>query len=182
MINFDSLTNEQLADYVRTRDQESYRELVKRFQSKLMRYANYLTGDEQKASDVVQEAFIKAFVNLNSFDVTKSFSTWIYRIVHNQAINELKKYAKEIAMDEKFDIKDNKDIELDLEKKEVREKVLKCLLQLPLTYREPLMLMYFDDKSYQEISDILRLPIGTVGTRINRAKAAMKKLCQNLHR
>ncbi len=181
MIQLEALTNEQLAEYVRTKDQESYRELVRRFQTKLLRYASYLTGDEHKAADVVQESFIKAFINLNSFDESKSFSTWIYRITHNEAINAVKKHHKETAMDESFDMADTKDIELDFDKKEVRENITKCLSELPIAYREPLSLMYLEEKSYQEISDILRLPIGTVGTRINRAKAAMKKLCQNLH-
>ncbi|PIP53503.1 hypothetical protein COX08_00650 [Candidatus Beckwithbacteria bacterium CG23_combo_of_CG06-09_8_20_14_all_34_8] len=180
MINFNSFTDEKLVEYVRTQDQESYRELVKRFQSKLLRYATYLTNDEHRAADVVQESFIKAYVNLNSFDINKSFSTWIYRIVHNEAINIIKKYQKEISRDDKFDIPDDKNMELDFTQKELRNQIKKCLKQLSLAYREPISLMYLEGYDYKQISDILRIPIGTVGTRINRAKKMLAKLCQNL--
>jgi len=180
MADLASLSNEQLAEYIRTKDQESYRELVKRFQSKLLRYAFYLTGDEYKAADVVQDSFIKAFVNLNSFDLNKSFSTWIYRIVHNEAINAVKKYQKEISWYEKFDLPDSQDIELNFNQKELKQQVKKCLQEIPLNYREPISLMFLEEYDYKQISDILRIPIGTVGTRINRAKKMLVKLCQNL--
>jgi len=146
-----------------------------------LRYVLYLTGNEHVAADAVQETFIKAFINLNSFDIKRSFSTWLYRIAHNEAINMIKKYHKEIGWDEKFDIPDNnKDIELDFSRKELIQQIRQCLQKLPLNYREPISLMYLEGYDYKQISDILRLPIGTVGTRINRAKKALSKLCQNL--
>ena len=74
-------------DAVRTKDQELYGEVVRRYQDKLLRYADYLMQNESRAADVTQNAFIKAFINLNSFDTGKKFSSWIYRITHNEAIN-----------------------------------------------------------------------------------------------
>jgi len=180
MKNLAKLTDEQIIVYVRTKDQESYREIIQRYQDKLLRYANYLAQDKMKAADIVQNAFIKAFINLNSFNPKKKFSPWIYRIVHNEAMNELKRYPKEIPLLHEADLKSNEVLEDNLTKKEIRLLAEKCLAKLPLPYSEPLSLFYLEEKSYNEISDILRLPIGTVGTRINRAKILMRKLCQQI--
>lgn len=174
----EKLSDEEIAEKVRTSDQNFYAILIKRYQRKLIRYANNLTRDENKAVDIVQESFIKAFVNLNSFDTRKKFSSWIYRIVHNQIINTIKKYRKEIPLKEEWDFESKEDIENDFEQREIIEKVEKCLNGMPILYSEPLSLYYIDEKSYEEISDILRIPMGTVATRINRAKKIMITICQ----
>lgn len=171
-------SDEELVILIRDKDKERYVELVERYEEKLMRYSTYLLHDNEKAADVVQESFIKAYVNLNSFNPQKKFSSWIYRIVHNEAMNAIKKYYKESPMSEKIDYKSDTNIEEELTKKEVIEEAQGCLAKLPILYREPLALFYLDDKSYADISDILRIPMGTVATRVNRAKKVMKKICQ----
>ena len=93
-MDVDKKTDEELVEIVRSEDKELYSELVYRYEDKLVRYANYLIGDEHKAADAVQEAFIKAFINIKSFDLKKKFSSWIYRIVHNESINLVKKDKK----------------------------------------------------------------------------------------
>lgn len=178
MSNRQNTTDEELVTIIRTEDRELFAELVKRYESKLMRYAIHLVHDEQTASDIVQSSFIKAYINLQGFDTRKKFSSWIYRIVHNESINSFKKSKKEIPMIENLDFQSDEDIELDFTKKELVEKTQHCLHRMPILYSEPLSLYYLEDKSYEEISDILRIPMGTVATRINRAKALMKKLCQ----
>ena len=142
-----------------------------------MSYANYLLNDNEKAADVVQESFIKAYVNLNSFNSKKKFSSWIYRIVHNQAINLIDKRKREIPLLDNIDFDSGINIEEEYKKKEIAKIVKECLNRMPVLYKEPLSLYFLEDKSYNEISDILRIPIGTVGTRINRAKVLMKKIC-----
>jgi len=72
------------------------------------------------------------------------------------------------------------DIEDDLIKKQIVEHTKSCLSKLPEIYAEPLILYYLEEKKYEEISDILRLPVGTIGTRINRAKKTMKRICQKI--
>ncbi len=172
------LTDEQIVEYIRTKDKESYVEVVLRYQDKLMRYANSLVHDEHKSADIVQNTFIKAFINLNSFNTKMKFSTWIYRITHNEAINKIIKHKKEIPLPDDIDIVSDEDIELNFNKEEIRVKVKNCISEIPLIYAEPLTLFFLEEKSYDEISDILRLPIGTVGTRINRAKNLFKNICQ----
>ena len=178
MENYKTLSDEQLVEEVRSKDQELYTHIVDRYQIKIMRYAKYLIYDEHKAADVVQETFIKAFINLNGFDTRKKFSSWIYRIAHNEAMNSVKKYHRESPLSPDFDLPSSEDIEEEFTKKEIIDKTRDCLTQMPVLYSEPLALYYLEDKPYDEISDILRLPIGTVGTRINRAKILMKTICQ----
>ncbi len=173
-------TDEQVVEYIRTQDQESYLELVLRYQNKLFRYVYTISRDEAKSEDIVQNTFIKAFVNLNNFNVNKKFSSWIFRIAHNQAIDELKKYKRETPILENIDFNSKENIEEEFSQKETRQRVQKCLFEMPLIYSEPLELYFIEEKSYDEISDILQIPIGTVGTRINRAKILMKKICQKI--
>jgi RNA polymerase sigma-70 factor, ECF subfamily len=175
------MTDEALAVYVRTTDQEAYRELVARYEDRLRRYAFHLCRDDMRAADIVQEAFLKAFVNLQGFDSQKRFSTWIYRIVHNEAVNLLGKQAREVALPEGFDLASEEDIAAGTEQEELRSQVADCLAELPIIYAEPLALSALDGRSYEEISDILRLPMGTVATRIRRAKLLMHTLCQTKH-
>jgi RNA polymerase sigma-70 factor (ECF subfamily) len=175
---FAKLSDEEIVEKVRLENQEFYRFLMERYQAKLFRYANNLVRDEHRSRDIVQEAFIKAFVNLNSFNIKKKFSSWLYRITHNEAVNVLKKYQKELPMLPDFDFESEEDLEGDFGKKEIGVKIEKCLSQLPLIYSEPLALYYIEEKSYEEIGDILKLPQGTVATRISRAKSLMKKICQ----
>ena len=177
-IKLTKMTDEEIVWQVQKGDKEIYARIVKRYQDKLIRYATYLVGDFHLASDVVQETFIKAYVNLNGFNVKKKFSSWIYRIAHNEAMNVLKKDKKQFSLGEYVEIDSNIDLEENLIKKELKTQTQRCLKQMSVIYREPLSLYFLEDKTYEEISDILRIPMGTVGTRINRAKVIMKKICQ----
>jgi len=179
MGSYGAFTDEQLVREIRSKDQELYTNIVNRYKIKLMRYAKYLVYDEHKAADVVQETFIKAFINLNGFDTRKKFSGWIYRIAHNEAMNLVKKYHRESPFSPDFDPQSSEDVEGEFTKNEIINKTHDCLTQMPIMYSEPLVLYYLEDKPYDEISDILRLPIGTVGARINRAKGLMKIICKN---
>lgn len=178
MVENEELSDEEIVKKVRTSDQELYSVIIQRYQNKLLRYANSLIRDENRAVDIVQESFVKAFINLNSFNDSMKFSSWIYRIVHNQTINLIKKHKMEIPLLEDWDFKSEEDIEDDFEQKEMVLEVNRCLKDIPLLYSEPLSLYYIDEKSYKEISEILRIPMGTVAVRINRAKKIMKNLCQ----
>lgn len=178
MNNYAKLSDEDIVKKVRSSDQELYSIIVERYQERLMRYANSLVHDFDMAADVVQNSFIKAFVNLRGFNAKKKFSSWIYRIVHNEAINAVKKYHREVQMPDGVDFKSNEDIGADFEREEMAMEIRDCLARMPQRYSSPLILFYIESKTYQEISDILRIPMGTVAIRISRAKTLMKKLCQ----
>ena len=185
------MTDEEIVEVVINSDRERYSELVARYEGKLHRYARYILGNEADAKDIVQETFIKAFVNLKSFNTAKKFSSWIYRIAHNEAINRLKKNKKMVlSLDlDFFDSLlsgvsssvggDPNDPLEEYEKDELKREVGNGLSKLSLKYREVITLYYLQDKSYEEISDILRVPLGTVGTRMNRGKKLLKELYRN---
>lgn len=178
MQEISKLTDEKLVELIRSKENKQYAEVIHRYQDRLMRYAKYLTNDEDVAADVVQNTFIKAYVNLYGFNTKKKFSSWIYRITHNEAVNLIKKSNRELPMEPDFDTPGDQNIEKDFDRAEIVKQAHACLKQMPIIYSEPLALFYLDERSYEEISDILRIPKGTVATRINRAKILMKKICQ----
>lgn len=175
-------SDEELVLYVREKDKELYEEVVVRYSDKLLRYVGYMIRDDDLVREVVQRTFVKAYENLNSFDVKRKFSSWIYRIAHNETISEIRGRKKilywplEADFWGVFESKDN--VEKDLDDKLVREWLNSCLVDLAEKYRAVLVLYYFEDKSYEEIGEILRISIGTVGTRLSRGKALVKKLCK----
>ncbi|MBW6441391.1 sigma-70 family RNA polymerase sigma factor [Patescibacteria group bacterium] len=171
-------TDEEIVEIVRNNNKEIYAYIVRRYQDKLIRYAEYLIGDYDKASDAVQQSLIKSYINLNSFDLKKNFSNWIYRIVHNESINLISKDKKTVNIDPNIDFESGEDIEDEYIKKELISNTRECLKNMDLIYREPLSLYYLEDKSYKEIGDILRIPVGTVSIRIKRAKIILKKICK----
>jgi len=178
MQDYSRVTDEELVEIIRRKDKELYSKIIKRYQEKLMRYVVNITQDDDKTADVVQDAFIKAYINLNGFDVKKKFSSWIYRIAHNEALNLLNKHKKQLPLNKDIDFDSGISLEDELITKELKTRAHFCLSQMSLSYREPLSLYFLQEKSYEEISDILRIPIGTVGTRISRAKILMRKICQ----
>jgi len=172
------LTDEEIVEKVRSNDRDLYAVIIERYENKLLRYATNLIHDEDRASHIVQDSLVKAYINLNGFNTKKKFSSWIYRIVHNEAMNVVKKYQKEVPIPDNFDFESEEDITKDFEQKETAAHVEKCLKSIPLIYSEPLSLYYLDEKSYEEISDILRIPMGTVAIRMSRARKLMKHICQ----
>ena len=165
-------------------NQEYYYCLMKRYEIPLMNYIRKLSGMNQSdVEDVLQEVFILAYQNLNDFDRQFKFSSWIYRIAHNQTVSMLRKKTKnyqDISWDEHdLDqlVQSDFDIEQSLFQKMDYRNLLQNIDKLPLKYKEVLLLKFLEGKDYQEISDILRKPMGTIGTLINRAK---KRLLQEI--
>jgi RNA polymerase sigma-70 factor (ECF subfamily) len=175
------LTDEQLVEIIREKDQELYSEIIKRYQTKLSHYLRKFIYDLDELEDVLQVVFIKSYRNLYGFNIHKKFSSWIYRIAHNEAINHLKKNSKgQIPLDEvEYKIVDEKiNLHEHIDRILLKKKMEECLSNIKLKYREPLILFFFEQKSYEEISYILRIPKNTVGTFISRAKQMLKKLSQ----
>ena len=165
-------------------NQDYYYCLMKRYEIPLMNYVRKLSGMNQSdVEDVLQEVFILAYQNLNDYDRQFKFSSWIYRIAHNQTVSMLRKKTKnyqDISWDEHdLDqlVQSDFDIEQSLFQKMDYHNLLRNIDTLPLKYKEVLLLKFIEGKDYQEISDILRKPMGTIGTLINRAK---KRLLQEI--
>lgn len=177
----DNLSDSLVVSLVLKGDKDMYAVLVERYEAKLLRYATYLVEDYDAASDIVQEAFIKTYVNLKGFNTGKSFSSWVYRITHNEAMNAIKKNKKtatftQLEKDEDDFFVDSKFAE-NIDKIFLKKEVQDCVKSLELKYQEVIALYFFEHLSYEQISDVLRIPKSTVGVRINRAKKLLKEVC-----
>lgn len=172
------MSDKDLVEVVCGGNKELFAEIIRRYQTKLLRYATYIVGDADAGADIVQDSFIKTYINLNSFNKNKKFSSWIYRIVHNSAMDFLNKNKRQRPMNPDIEYDSGVNLEETYIKNEIMSHAHDCLSEMPLLYKVPLSLYYLEEKSYEEISDILRIPTATVGTRISRAKTIMKKICQ----
>lgn len=178
------LTDEELAQRART-SPDVYAHLISRYEDKLSRYIRRIAlFSPEEVEDILQDAFIKTYEHLNDFDATLKFSSWIYRITHNEAISALRKRGTVIiSQDETYDeiienIASTTNHEHEVDSKIQSEQLRNAMGRLPEKYRDVLILKFLEEKSYEEISDILRVPIGTVGTLINRAKKQLAPLIQ----
>jgi len=180
----ETLSDEALVAIIREKDKEMYREVIHRYEPKLDRYIRKFILDADERADVLQETFIKAYRNLQGFDEEKKFSSWIYRIAHNESLNHIKKYAKDgVSIEEhEIDVIDRQmNLGMAVDRTLLREAFQHALLELKPKHREPLILFFFEEKTYEEISDILRLPKSTIGTLISRGKTYIKKYLDTNH-
>ena len=156
--------------------------LYDRYDQRLIRYILKISqASYQEANDILQESFIKVWINLNEFDNSLKLSSWLYRIVHNETVSYCRKkksYGKNntVIIDENVDIAYDSDMVEDTDEEDNYLITDDILNSLPLKYKEVLVLKFFEKMSYEEISDVLKIPEGTVGIRINRAKKMFKKL------
>ena len=164
------------------KNQEYYYHLMKRYEYSLMSFIYKLSGiNRTDIQDILQEVFILVYQNLNDYDENFKFSSWIYRIARNYTISMLRKnpkYVQNISWDE-HDLEQLIQSDFNLEESFIQkigyEDLLQIINLLPLKYREVIILKFIEEKDYQEISDILKKPIGTVGTLINRARKMLSK-------
>ncbi|MCX6756700.1 MAG: RNA polymerase sigma factor [Candidatus Nomurabacteria bacterium] len=176
----DTQSDEQIVLRIRKGDKELFGVLIDRYEAKLTRYIKRFLQNEEDITDIVQNVFIKVFVNLQSFDVDRTFNSWIYRIAHNETVTYLKKRGNEKVSFLDFDTmfphpfaKETADKgTLD---KELEDLMTSSLSLIPLKYKEVLVLYYYEELSYQEIADVLHIPIATVGVRLRRGREQLEK-------
>ncbi len=176
----DNLTDEEITLKVQAGDSESFGVLVSRYEAKMLRYAKKFLFGHDDAQDLAQDVFIKAYIHIQSFDPKQKFSSWLYRIAHNEFINAIKKKGREpipIFDPDTFFPHPISTLNADdgIHKKDIADMMEKCLSTLNPKYREPLILYYIEELDYKEIADIMRLPSSTVGVRLKRGKDMLKK-------
>jgi RNA polymerase sigma-70 factor (ECF subfamily) len=159
--------------------------LYDRYEAKLLRYIKRITrASNEEAEDILQEAFLKIWRNINAYDTDLKFSSWIYRIVHNETVSYWRKKSsfgkqRQVNLDENLpELSDETEFD---EQHQINHLTQQVLELLPLKYKTILVLKYLEGMDYDEISDILKIPPGTVATRINRAKKAFSKISQEKH-
>lgn len=154
-----------------------FRCLFDRYENRLKNYIHRISGfDDYMTEDILQNAFIKIWKNLNNYDDTIPVSSFLYNIVHNETISiwrhqEVQKKLKQ-NVDNHEDIYSNDNNNNTISS----QKILETLNSLPEKYREILILKFYENMDYEEISNILKIPEGTVATRINRAKSHFAKI------
>lgn len=176
-------TDEVIAREVQNGNGDAFGVLVLRYQPKLARYARKFLFRDDDIADLVQDTFIKAYTNIRSFDADRRFSPWIYRVAHNIFVNAGRDSKRDRANFSLFDVdvlfahpiaREKAD---DRAKHEEMKKMLDTSLgTIEAKYREPLVLYYFEDMDYKTISEVLRVPMSTVATRIKRGKALLEKI------
>jgi len=165
-------------------DPEWYGCLMQRYEAKLSRYIYRISSSSQEdIEDLLQETFLTVYRNLNDFDHKLKFSSWIYRITHNKVISHYRKSKAraQLISGEEGDkflsmIKDDQEVDQIVNDKITGEVLAKLFRKIDVKYKEVLVLRYLEEKDYHEISDILKKPVGTVGTLLSRAKNSLKEL------
>jgi RNA polymerase sigma-70 factor (ECF subfamily) len=164
--------------------EDSFEELVRRYQRPIAAYVYRMVGDYEAALDLTQEVFIKVYNSLRRYRSEFKFSTWIYKIAHNSAIDHLRRYStREQSLISEFD---GEQRELPIESrrispeqeyagKERRAEIEQVVRGLPATYRELILLRHSHDLSYDEIAEVTGLPLGTVKNRLFRAREVMRQ-------
>ncbi len=175
----EEISDEKIIKLVLKGDTNAFGFLVNRFEKKLGRYIRRFVFSQSDAEDILQNVFIKAYTNIRGFNFNYKFSSWIYRIAHNEVVNYIRGYKKNIITnidwDILFPVDMSKNDMVDELEKEFLEKWLKENLKiLDKKYKEVLVLYYFEEMSYKDIADILKIPVATVGVRLKRAKSVVK--------
>ncbi len=167
-------------------DVESFEQLIKNYNRYAYNIAYRMMGNEEDAKDMSQEALIKAYKSIKKFKMESSFSTWLYRIVINTCKDELRKRKEATySLDETFgednrlkhEIRDDKsDPILIYEKIELKANIENALNRLSDDGKSVVVLKDILGYSYDEIGEILQIPIGTVRSRLNRSRLALKEI------
>lgn len=171
------MTDEKIIAKIQGGETERFGEIIDRYQRRLTGFIKKIIGNHDEVDDLVENSLVAAYVNIQDFDTKRNFSSWILRIAHNITVDFIKKKKPQILPEdwEGIDNKNKLFEEMETEREE-KMKVNKALKKLELKYREVLVLKYFEDKSYEEISDILHKNTSNVGVMIKRAKEKLKKL------
>lgn len=165
-------------------DAESFGFLVKKYQDRLYNGMVQILRNESEAEDVVQDAFVLAFSKLDSFQGKSAFFTWLYRIAYNVAITRLRRRKRGISLDGddarmRLAIPDNGPLPNDpIEKQEEAVQLYEALDQLSSEHRSILVLREMEELDYDAIAEILELPVGTVRSRLHRARIRLRELLE----
>jgi len=179
------MTDEELVKEVQKGDDQAFEHIVQRYQGKLFAYIMRLMNHRDEAHDITQDVFLKAYKYIQRFDTERKFSSWVYRIAHNETVNWLKKKtrAKVESLDSHvengFQLADATNTEKAYIREEEGSVVREAIESLPEKYKEVMELRYLKQQSYEEISKKLDKPINTVGTLINRAKKKLALALEN---
>ncbi|MEC7926619.1 MAG: sigma-70 family RNA polymerase sigma factor [Candidatus Neomarinimicrobiota bacterium] len=177
-------TDEELIATFQNGNEQAYIELVRRYRNRLMTFVFRFLGDMDLSEDIVQDTMVKVYTHKHYYKEIAKFSTWIYTIAGNFAKTELRKRKRRKVTllshmntdDRKYEIPSTELKSEDIVQGEYAERdIQKAILQLPLHFRTVVILRDIQELSYEEISKIVNVPLGTVKSRINRARLQLQQ-------
>jgi RNA polymerase sigma-70 factor, ECF subfamily len=181
----DELINKRINEVLKG-DQNAFEEIVTLFQHRLYQVCYRMLGNAQEAEDISQEAFVRAYINIHTFDQKRKFSTWLFRIATNLCIDRIRKKKPDYYLDANVPGTDGLNMysqiaatdelpEDEVERMELQQRIHYEIGRLPDKYRSVIILRYIEELPLQEIGDILELPLGTVKTRVHRGREVLRK-------
>ena len=182
-------SDEELIKKFQEGNEDAFIELVNRYKNKLINFVFQMIGDLEQSEDIVQETMIKLYHKKHYYREIAKFSTWIYTIARNQTNTELRKKKRKQTLSLTKLGKNEKDYEIvatqpsiedDIENKYLYKKIKSCINELPEHYKTVIILRDIQQLSYEEISEIVGVPLGTIKSRINRARLQVQAELQDL--
>lgn len=176
---------ELIIDAVTGRSSDGFEELVRRYQRPIISYVFRMLGDYEASLDVTQEVFIKVYNSLSKYSSEYKFSSWLYRIAHNAAIDHMRRNSVSPQSLESENADGTYQLQIesrglspeqDHERREWRTEIDSVVECLPAAYRDLIILRHSRDLSYDEIADVTGLPLGTVKNRLFRAREMMREI------
>jgi RNA polymerase sigma-70 factor, ECF subfamily len=188
-------TDHDLVTYARSGSERAYRELLDRYQRPVFSLVYRMVRDRELAEDLAQETFVKVFNNLGSYNPRYKFSSWIFKIASNLAIDTLRrKEPRMVSLDGAPDARTADEVESSritiassdenpeerLESKQLGEEIEGAIAGLRPEYRTAILLRHVEGRPYEEIAEIMEIPLGTVKTYIHRARSELRETLSHL--
>lgn len=183
--NLKNFSDSELIEITISGREDSFEELVRRYQRPITNYVYRMLGNYDASLDVTQEIFIKVYNSMTRYSSDYKFSTWLYKISHNAAIDYMRRHS---VHEQSLEAENEDGVyqvqyeskhlspEQERERSEWREEIETVVKRLPSGYRELILLRHTQDLSYDEIADITNLPLGTVKNRLFRAREMMREI------
>jgi RNA polymerase sigma-70 factor (ECF subfamily) len=181
-------SDEELIGRFQNGDEQAYIELVNRYRDRLMSFVYRFVNDEVVAEDIVQDTLVKLYTHKDYYRKIAKFSTWLYTIAGNLAKTELRKKKRrkvtnlsQMGTDDwEYDLPGDEDTAEKVHGQFVGEQIHKAIQSLPDHFREVIILRDIQELSYEEVSSIVEVPLGTVKSRINRARLQLQEMLKEL--
>lgn len=182
-------TDEQLVERCRNGEPGAYALLVDRYRTRIFSLILRMVGNREDAEDLAQEAFVRAFQGLHTFDARQRFSPWLYRIATNHCVSALRrKRLPTLPLtieggDDPYELP-LPDLSTEPERRwldqETRREIHQAILALPERYRVAILLYHMEELSYEEIAQVMEVPLNTVRTFLHRARAMLRRMLEGV--
>ena len=175
-------TDEELISRFQNGDERAYVELVNRYKDRLLNFVFQFLGDIEQAEDVVQDTMLRLYEKKHYYKEIAKFSTWIYTIARNLANTELRKkkrrkttYLSQLSKERQFEIPAiQEDVDQSLQNEFINDRIQSAINKLPEHFKVVIILRDIQELSYEDISNIVEVPLGTIKSRINRARIQLQ--------